>query len=87
VPGEVLFIDEIHWMARSAEEMLYLAMEDFRIDIMVGKEPGPPASRSIWRRSPSSARPPGRVCCPTRCATGSGSPRTWSITNPTSSNR
>lgn len=39
-PGEVLFIDEIHRMARSAEEMLYLAMEDFRIDIMVGKGVG-----------------------------------------------
>lgn len=39
-PGEVLFIDEIHRMARPAEEMLYLAMEDFRIDIMVGKGPG-----------------------------------------------
>lgn len=40
MPGEVLFIDEIHRMARSAEEMLYLAMEDFRIDIMVGKGAG-----------------------------------------------
>jgi Holliday junction DNA helicase RuvB len=40
LPGEVLFIDEIHRMARSAEEMLYLAMEDFRIDVMVGKGPG-----------------------------------------------
>ena len=40
MPGEVLFIDEIHRMARSAEEMLYLAMEDFRIDVMVGKGPG-----------------------------------------------
>ncbi|MDZ8172763.1 Holliday junction branch migration DNA helicase RuvB [Microbacterium xanthum] len=40
VPGDVLFIDEIHRMARSAEEMLYLAMEDFRIDIMVGKGAG-----------------------------------------------
>jgi len=40
VPGEVLFIDEVHRMARSAEEMLYLAMEDFRIDIMVGKGAG-----------------------------------------------
>ncbi|HTN57463.1 MAG TPA: Holliday junction branch migration DNA helicase RuvB [Protaetiibacter sp.] len=40
VPGEVLFIDEIHRMARNAEEMLYLAMEDFRIDIMVGKGAG-----------------------------------------------
>ena len=40
MPGEVLFIDEVHRMARSAEEMLYLAMEDFRIDIMVGKGAG-----------------------------------------------
>ncbi|KAB1657874.1 Holliday junction branch migration DNA helicase RuvB [Pseudoclavibacter chungangensis] len=40
VPGEVLFIDEIHRMARTAEEMLYLAMEDYRIDIMVGKGAG-----------------------------------------------
>ncbi|GAA4575440.1 Holliday junction branch migration DNA helicase RuvB [Planotetraspora kaengkrachanensis] len=38
--GEVLFIDEIHRMARPAEEMLYLAMEDFRVDIVVGKGPG-----------------------------------------------
>jgi len=40
MPGDVLFIDEIHRMARSAEEMLYLAMEDYRIDVMVGKGPG-----------------------------------------------
>jgi len=39
-PGDVLFIDEIHRMARSSEEMLYLAMEDFRVDVMVGKGPG-----------------------------------------------
>jgi len=38
--GEVLFVDEIHRMARAAEEMLYLAMEDFRVDIIVGKGPG-----------------------------------------------
>ena len=38
--GDVLFIDEIHRMSRSAEEMLYLAMEDFRVDVMVGKGPG-----------------------------------------------
>jgi Holliday junction DNA helicase RuvB len=38
--GEVVFIDEIHRTARTAEELLYLAMEDFRIDIMVGKGPG-----------------------------------------------
>ncbi len=39
-PGEVLFIDEIHRMSRSAEELLYLAMEDFRVDVMVGKGAG-----------------------------------------------
>jgi Holliday junction DNA helicase RuvB len=38
--GEVMFIDEIHRLARPAEEMLYLAMEDFRVDVMVGKGPG-----------------------------------------------
>jgi Holliday junction DNA helicase RuvB len=38
--GEVLFIDEIHRLARPAEEMLYLAMEDFRVDVVVGKGPG-----------------------------------------------
>ena len=38
--GEVFFLDEIHRMSRPAEEMLYLAMEDFRVDIGVGKGPG-----------------------------------------------
>ena len=40
VEGDVLFIDEIHRIARPAEEMLYLAMEDFRVDVVVGKGPG-----------------------------------------------
>lgn len=38
--GEVLFIDEIHRLPRAAEELLYIAMEDFRVDVMVGKGPG-----------------------------------------------
>ena len=38
--GDVLFIDEIHRLARPAEEMLYLAMEDYRVDVVVGKGPG-----------------------------------------------
>src|SRR4051812_8719607 len=38
--GEVLFLDEIHRMARPAEEMLYVAMEDFRVDVVIGKGPG-----------------------------------------------
>jgi Holliday junction DNA helicase RuvB len=38
--GDVLFIDEIHRIAKPAEELLYSAMEDFRVDVMVGKGPG-----------------------------------------------
>jgi Holliday junction DNA helicase RuvB len=40
VEGEILFIDEIHRLPRPAEELLYLAMEDFRVDVVVGKGPG-----------------------------------------------
>ncbi|MEI7641761.1 MAG: Holliday junction branch migration DNA helicase RuvB [Actinomycetes bacterium] len=40
VEGEILFLDEIHRMARPAEEMLYMAMEDYRVDVIVGKGPG-----------------------------------------------
>ncbi len=39
-PGDVLFIDEIHRLARQVEEILYPAMEDFAIDIMTGKGQG-----------------------------------------------
>jgi Holliday junction DNA helicase RuvB len=38
--GEVFFIDEIHRMPRTVEEILYPAMEDFKIDIIIGKGPG-----------------------------------------------
>ncbi|MEP7055681.1 MAG: AAA family ATPase, partial [Actinomycetota bacterium] len=38
--GEVLFIDEIHRIAKPAEELLYSAMEDFRVDVVLGKGPG-----------------------------------------------
>jgi len=38
--GDVLFIDEIHRLARAVEEVLYPAMEDFQLDIVIGKGPG-----------------------------------------------
>ncbi len=38
-PGEILFIDEIHRLNRSVEEIMYPAMEDFAIDIIIGKGP------------------------------------------------
>jgi len=40
IEGEILFLDEIHRLTRPAEEMLYLAMEDFRVDVIVGKGAG-----------------------------------------------
>jgi holliday junction DNA helicase RuvB len=43
--GEVLFIDEIHRLARPVEERLYSAMEDYAIDVMIGKGPGARALR------------------------------------------
>jgi Holliday junction DNA helicase RuvB len=44
-PGEVLFIDEIHRLSRVVEERLYSAMEDFALDVMIGKGPGARALR------------------------------------------
>ncbi|MBN2025345.1 MAG: Holliday junction branch migration DNA helicase RuvB [Actinobacteria bacterium] len=49
-PGDVLFIDEIHRLNRVVEEVLYPAMEDFKLDIVVGKGP---AARSIRLDLPS----------------------------------
>ena len=56
--GDVLFIDEIHRLSRAVEEILYPAMEDFQLDIVVGQGPGGilhpshacPASRSSGPR-------------------------------------
>ena len=60
--GDVLFIDEIHRIARPAEELLYIAMEDFRVDVVVGKGPGrdrDPAGRRAVH--PGRRHHPGRA--------------------------
>lgn len=41
--GDILFIDEIHRLSRTVEEVLYPAMEDYEFDIIIGK--GPSAAR------------------------------------------
>ena len=64
--GDVLFIDEIHRLSRSIEEVLYPAMEDFQLDIVLGKGP---ASRSI------------RLDLPNFCLVGATT-RTGLITGP-----
>ena len=66
VEGDVLFIDEIHRIARPAEEMLYLAMEDFRVDVVVGKGPG--AIDSARCRAVHSGRRHHQVRCADRAA-------------------
>ena len=47
--GDVLFIDEVHRLGRAVEEILYPAMEDFALDIVIGKGPG---ARSIRLKLP-----------------------------------
>ena len=83
--GEVLFIDEIHRLARPAEEMLYLAMEDFRVDVVIGKGPGAtaiPLDIAAFTLVGATTR---AGLLPARCGTGSASPRTWTSTGRTSS--
>ena len=80
--GDVLFIDEIHRMARPAEEMLYMAMEDFRVDVIVGKGPGATAIPLELPPFTLVGATTRAGLLPARCATGSASPRTWSSTTP-----
>ena len=84
--GEVLFLDEIHRMSRSAEEMLYLAMEDFRVDVIIGKGPGrhgdPARAAAVHRRRRHDARRAAAraVARPVRLHR-----RTWTTTPPPTS--
>lgn len=69
--NDILFIDEIHRLNRSVEEVLYPAMEDFALDIIIGKGP---SARSIRIDLPSSlwwAPPPGPDSSPPRSGTAS----------------
>ena len=53
-PRDVLFVDEIHRLSPVVEEILYPALEDFQLDIMIGEGP---AARSInWKRNSSRTR-------------------------------
>lgn len=79
-PGEVLFLDEIHRMSRPAEEMLYMAMEDFRVDIVVGKGAGATSIPLELPQFTLVGATTARVCCPGLCATALALPVTWSST-------
>lgn len=78
--GDVLFIDEIHRLPKVVEEMLYSAMEDFYIDIVVGQ--GPAAHPVHFPLPPftliGATTRAGALSAP--CATGSEFLRTWPTT-------
>ena len=83
--GDVLFIDEIHRLNHAVEEILYSAMEDYALDIIVGRglRRATSALRSIGLRSSGPRR--GRDCCPRLCAIGSASCAASICTRPRSS--
>ncbi|MEX2275509.1 MAG: Holliday junction branch migration DNA helicase RuvB [Actinomycetota bacterium] len=66
--GDVLFVDEIHRMPRAVEEVLYPALEDFKLDVVLGKGP---SARSIRLELPrftlvAATTRPGRITLPLR---------------------
>ena len=66
--GDVLFVDEVHRMPRAVEEVLYPALEDFRLDVVIGKGP---TARSIRLELPrftlvAATTRPGRMTLPLR---------------------
>ena len=77
--GDVLFIDEIHRLSRQVEEVLYPALEDYALDIMIGKGPSAQSIRinlprftlvgatTVQARSPASARPLLACCSSWSC--------------------
>ena len=69
--GDVLFIDEIHRLNRQVEEVLYPAMEDGALDIIIGKGPSARSIGLIYRISPLSAQPPVQVSFQHLFVTGS----------------
>jgi Holliday junction DNA helicase RuvB len=73
--GDVLFVDEIHRLGRAVEEILYPAMEDFQLDIVLGKGP---TARSIRLDLPGWTTTAPRISTPSSSARpGSWAPRSW----------
>ena len=59
---DVLFIDEIHRLSPAVEEVLYPAMEDFQLDLIIGEGPSARSVRIDLRASPWSAPPRAPGC-------------------------
>ena len=68
---DVLFIDEIHRLNPAVEEILYPAMEDFQLDLIIGEGPAARSVKIDLANSRWSARPRAPAFSPIRCATAS----------------
>jgi Holliday junction DNA helicase subunit RuvB len=68
---QVFFVDEIHRLMPDVEEMLYSALEDFRVDILIGSGPGLARIHCPCRGSPLSARQRVRAWSVRRCGAAS----------------
>jgi SpoVK/Ycf46/Vps4 family AAA+-type ATPase len=76
-PGDVLFIDEIHRLARVVEEILYPAMEDFELNLVVGKGPGARTMKLAVKPFTLVGATTRSGLLRPRCATASASTTTW----------
>ena len=81
---DVLFIDEIHRLNPAVEEILYPAMEDFQLDLIIGEGPAARSVKIDLEKFTLSARPRAPGSSPIRCATASAS-RSGSISIPSPS--
>lgn len=80
--GDILFIDEIHRLNRVVEELLYPAMEDYAIDIIIGKGPSGKFHPTGFAEVYADRRYyPGQGNCPHRCGIGLACPCGWSSTS------
>jgi Holliday junction DNA helicase RuvB len=77
---DVLFVDEIHRLNPTVEETLYPAMEDYKLDLILGQGPARRPTSSPWPTSRSSAPPRGQASSPPPCAIGSVSCCGWTST-------
>src|SRR5208283_5394470 len=79
---EVFFLDEIHRLQPAVEEVLYPAMEDFRVDLVIGQGPARASIPSTSTISRSSAPPPALGSLPRHCARASVSSTVSISTSP-----
>ncbi len=77
--GDILFIDEIHHLNRTVEEVLYSAMEDFKLDIMLGKGPSAKSLRLDLPKFTILALPREPALWGHHCVTVLALPTNWSF--------